>query len=294
MILPNMLKSTRGFLKHTLVLTGVLLVGSPVIDFAPIPVRASSNTSDSIYNKQAKGRVPGRRRGGARRGDCPATSTQLTALVPETSVANQSLPQTYVGGSTTAEYPTFWIYVPYSLTANLTAEFILQDDTGQNIYRIASTDFSAAEVSPGIVSISLPSTSAPLKIGKLYKWYFKLNCDAESPMYVQGGIERIPLNPNLAKQLASATPTGQADLYIKNNLWYDAVNIIAKLYRTNPTDNNTKSAWINLLRSLDLEDIAVNSGASLSTNLFVPSSSYSRQKFTPRRSQKIQLKPISQ
>lgn len=278
MILLNMLKSTRYFLKHTLVLAGVLLVGSPVIN-APIPVRASSNTSDSIYTKQAKGRVPGRRRGGARRGDCPATSTQLTALVPETEISTQSLPQTYVGGSTTAEYPTFWVYVPYSLNANLTAEFILQDDTGQDIYRIASTDFSAAEVSPGIVSISLPSTIAPLKIGKLYKWYFKLNCDAEAPMYVQGGIERISLNANLAKQLASATPQEQANFYIKNNLWYDAVNIIAELYRTNPTDNNTKSAWINLLRSLGLEDLAVNSGASLSMDLFVPSSSYSRQKF---------------
>ena len=257
MILPNMLKlSTRYFLKHTLVLAGVLIISSPLID-TPSTVQASPNTSDSIYNKQAKGRVPGRRRGGARRGDCPATSTQLTALVPETSVSTQSLPQTDVGGITTAEYPTFWVYVPSSLSADLTAEFILQDDTGRDIYRIASTDFSAAEVSPGIISISLPSTIAPLKIGKVYKWYFKLNCDAETPMYVQGGIERIPLNANLANQLAKLTPTGQANFYIKNNLWYDAVNILAKLYRTNPTDNNTKSAWINLMRSLGLEDIAL-------------------------------------
>lgn len=257
MILPNMLKlSTRYFLKHTLVLAGVLIIGSPLIN-TPIPVQASPSTSDSTYNKQVKGRVPGRRRGGASRGDCPAISTQLTALVPETSVSTQSLPQTDVGGITTAEYPTFWVYVPSSLSADLTAEFILQDDTGRDIYRIASTDFSAAEVSPGIISISLPSTIAPLKIGKVYKWYFKLNCDAETPMYVQGGIERIPLNANLANQLAKLTPTGQANFYIKNNLWYDAVNILAKLYRTNPTDNNTKSAWINLMRSLGLEDIAL-------------------------------------
>lgn len=275
-----MLKASTqcSFLNQTLVLTGVLFVGSPVIDFAPISVHASPNTSDSIYNKQAKGRVPGRRRGGARRGDCPATSTQLTALVPETEVLAQALPETYVGGSTTAEYPTIWVYVPYSLSADLTAEFILQDDTGQNIYRITSTDFAAAEVSPGIISISLPSTIAPLKIGKVYKWYFKLNCDQETPMYVQGGIERIALNSNLAKQLANATPQEQANLYIKNNAWYDAVNIIAKVYRTNPTDNNTKSAWINLLRAIGLEDIAVNLGVALSIDPFMPSSSYSRQK----------------
>ncbi len=279
-MMPNMLKlSTRYFLKHTFVLLSVIFIGSPVTDTL-IPVQASPSISDSIYNKQAKGRVPGRRRGGARRGDCPATSTQLTALVPETKIESspQSLPQIYVGGNTTAEYPTFWVYVPYSLSANLTAEFILQDDKGQNIYRTASTDFSAGEMSPGIISISLPSTIAPLKIGKVYKWYFKLNCDPETPMYVRAGIERIPLNANLSNQLARATPTGQANLYIKNNLWYDAVNILAKLYRTNPTDNDTKSAWINLMRILGLEDIAVNSGAFLSMDLFVPSSGYSRQK----------------
>ncbi len=266
MILPNMLKpSTRSSsFKNTLVLAGVLFIGSPIIDFAPMPVQASPNPSNSIYNKQAKGQVPGRRRGGARRGDCPATSTQLTALVPETSVSTQALPETYVGGSTTAEYPTFWFYVPYSLSAELTAEFVLQNDTGQNIYRISSTDFSAAEVSPGIISISLPSTIAPLEVGKVYKWYFKLNCGMETPMYVQGGIERIPLNSNLANQLAKATPQQQAELYIKNNVWYDAVNTITQVYRTNPTDNNSKSAWINLLRSLGLEDIAVNPGVSIS------------------------------
>lgn len=266
MILPNMLKSLIRYssLKNTLVLAGVLSIGSPVIEFSPMPVQARPNTSDSIYTKQTKGRIPGRRRGGARRGDCPASSTQLTALVPETEVSTQNLPETYVGGSTTAEYPTFWFYVPYALSAKMTAEFILQDDTGQNIYQIASTNFPAAEVSPGMIKISLPATIAPLKIGKVYKWYFKLNCGVETPMSVQGGIERILLNANLANQLAKATPTEQANLYIKNNLWYDAVNIMTQIYRTNPTNNNTKSAWLNLLRSLGLEDIATKPGVSIS------------------------------
>ena len=140
----------------------------------------------------------------------------------------------------------------------------MQDDIGQNIYRIASTDFPTAEVSPGIISISFPSTIAPLEVGRVYKWYFKLNCGMETPMYVQGGIERISLNANLAKQLASATPQQQAELYINNNVWYDAVNTITQVYRTNPTDNNTKSAWINLLRAIGLEDIAVKPGVSIS------------------------------
>lgn len=258
MILHNMLKAStrRSFSRCILLLASVLFVSSTAID-TPIPVAASPSTSDSIYSKQAKGRVPGRRRGGARRGDCPATSRQLTALVPETEISTmQALPETYVGGSTTAEYPTFWFYVPYLLANHLSAEFILQDDTGRNIYRVTSTDFPATNKTPGIISISLPSTIAPLKIGKVYQWYFKLNCGMETPMYVQGGIERIPLAQDLAKQLASATPSGQANLYMQNNLWYDAVTVIAERYRTNPTDTTIKSAWANLLQAIDLEDVA--------------------------------------
>ncbi len=253
-----MLKTSIRFdsLKHSLALTGISLVGSLAIDFAPIPVQARPAISVSIQNKQMGGQVPGRARGGARRGNCPSASTELTALVPVTKVTTQPLPTTYVGGSTTAEYPTFWFYVPYSLSADLTAEFILQDDTGQAIYRTTSADFPASEQTPGLISIALPSTSAPLEIGKTYQWYFKLNCKTEAPLYVQGGIERVAVKPELANQLVNASPQEQANLYWKNGIWYNAVTILGQLYRTNPTDTTIKSAWNNLLRSIGLQDIS--------------------------------------
>ena len=253
-----MLKISIRFesLKHSLALAGVLLVGSLAIDLAPISAQANPNRLVSIQTKQIGGQVPGRRRGGARRGgDCPSASTELTALAPETKGATQTLPETYVGGSTTTEHPTFWFYVPQSLTADLTAEFILQDDTGQTIYQTTSADFPVSEQTPGIVSIVLPSTSAPLAIGKTYQWYFKLSCGTEAPISVQGGIERVAVKPELANQLANASPQKQASLYWENGIWYDAVTILAQLYRTNPTDTTIKSVWNNLLRSIGLEDI---------------------------------------
>ncbi|NEQ26004.1 MAG: DUF928 domain-containing protein, partial [Microcoleus sp. SIO2G3] len=229
------------------------------IDFRSLPAQASSDSSASIasHDKQVRGQVPGRQRGGARRTDCPDLRA-LTALVPVTEIQTQTLPETYVGGTTTAEYPTFWFYVPASLDADLRAEFILQDDTGANIYRINSADFPASEQTPGLIGIALPASIAPLEMGRVYRWYFNLNCGSEVPLSVQGGIERIPLDPNLANQLANASAQEQANLYLANGIWYDAATVLAQLHRTHPTDATIESSWINLLRSIGLEDLAAN------------------------------------
>jgi Domain of Unknown Function (DUF928) len=235
---------------------------------APVPAQAQAIRLSSVqphtiepYNtqaKQARGQVPGRRRGGARRGDCPAAPIEVTALVPVTEVATSTLPETYVGGSTIAERPTFWFYVPYSLTTELTAEFILQDDRGEEVYHLYSANFPTSEQTPGIISVSLPATIAPLAIGKVYQWYFKLSCKREAFTYVQGGIERIALNPDLASRLANASPQVQANLYLENDIWYDAVTVLAQSRRTRPNDAAIESAWMSLLRSVKLEDIPTN------------------------------------
>jgi Domain of Unknown Function (DUF928) len=256
--------SRPGFSKRLLPYAGTLVSLSLTIDLIPAQAYPALSSSIQLIQpqpaqaKQARGRVPGRRRGGARRGDCPTASTDLTALVPATNVVTQTLPETYVGSSTTAERPTLWFYVPYALTADLTAEFILQDAAGQDIYQISSADFPTSEQTPGIISVSLPATIAPLKVGEVYQWFFKLSCKTEAFAYVQGGIERIPLNPDLTNQLAKASLQEQVKLYLANGLEYDAINLLAKLRRTRPTDAVINSAWIDLLRSLNLEDINEN------------------------------------
>jgi hypothetical protein len=249
-----------GKLKAIL-LAGVLLSSTADAALAAVvqPHPPQPDPAISILARQARGRVPGRRRGGARRGAClvAETATELTALVPDTETTTLSLPETYVGGSTTAAYPTFWFYVPYHLTADLKAEFILQDEAGQDLYRAASAELPISEPTPGIVSVTLPATAAPLEVGKVYQWYFKLSCAAEEPIYVQGGIERVAPPPELASQLANATPQEQAQLYWQNELWYDAATILARLHQSNPTDPTIQSAWGDLLRSVGLEDILI-------------------------------------
>ena len=237
--------------KRALALTGAFLLGINAIAL-PIPsAEASPGLFSRVRDKQARGSVPGRRRGGARRGTCPDTDRSLLALVPATEVETDTLPETYVGGVTTAEHPTLWFDVPYALTDDLTAEFVLQDSQGQDVYRTTSAEFSASKQTPGIVGVSV-SSEVPLAIGSTYQWYFKVDCGSDSPLYVQGGIERVALSPGMASQIAAASPLEKAALYQKNEIWYDAVDVIAPLYLAQPSDPNLEAAWEGLWRSLNL------------------------------------------
>jgi Domain of Unknown Function (DUF928) len=249
--------TSAKFSRRFLSIAGAVLLGTSVIAL-PAP---SAEASFSIFSaaqgkqagKQARGTVPGRRHGGARRGSCPATQTPLVAIVSEAEVETETLPETYVGGTTIAEYPTVWFDVPYPLTNALTAEFVLQDDQGQDVYRATSAEFAATGQTPGIVGVSLAPELAALEIGKTYQWYFKIDCGSETPPYVQGGIERVTLDPSLTDQLETVTPLEQAALYQQNELWYDAVTILAPLYRAQPNDPSIQAAWMDLMRSLNLD-----------------------------------------
>lgn len=209
-----------------------------------------------------RGQVPGRRSGGGRRDDCPTVPLPLTAIVPQTEDTTQNPPIPIVGGVTAAERPTFWFYVPYALNAELTAEFILQDETGAEIYQLSSTDFPSSEQVPGIISIALPTTVPPLEIGKVYEWYFKVNCGEEVPIYTSGGIERIALDNALSQQLANALPQEQALLYQENEIWYDAITTLGNLSRSNPSDRAIADEWNRLLQTLGIAEILTETSAN--------------------------------
>ncbi len=188
---------------------------------------------------------PGRRTDGAGRpADCKQINKPLTALVPvykESAIAM---------GTTTAEHPTFWFYVPYS-SPSAYGEFVLQDETDQTIYQINPIKLSLA---PGIVRFSPPPTSAPLEFGKRYRWYFSIYCQKDHQIYasVEGDVQRKQVEPAFDTRLSNGTLQDQVVLYASNGIWYDALTISAELYRTNATN----SSWANLLRSVGLETVA--------------------------------------
>ncbi len=205
------------------------------------------------------GTPTGRPRGAAGRGNC-TLNPPLTALVPviEKNLGKVQGKVAYVWGKTVAEYPTFWFYVPYSHTSLRSVEFVLQDAEDNDVYR---THVSLPRM-PGVVSLRLPSTSTPLKIGKMYHWFFKIKANCDSPKltdvkdYVDGWVQRVMLSPTLKSQLEAATPQQRIALYATNGIWYEALTTLATLRLVNLEDASLRADWTSLLQSANLVYIA--------------------------------------
>lgn len=202
--------------------------------------------------------APGRRKGAASRGECPSVSKPLTALVPATGESSSEsrgklavATAKSVLGLTAAEHPTFWFYVPYTLASERSTEFVLLDEQNNYVYKSTFTPTGV----PGIISFRLPSTAAPLELGKMYHWYFLVNCDPDDPVFVEGWIQRVALNPVLSQQLAVAPPRERVDLYATNGIWYEALTTLAELYRATPADTRLATDWTTLLQAVDLNNI---------------------------------------
>ncbi|MBD2294696.1 DUF928 domain-containing protein [Anabaena sphaerica FACHB-251] len=185
---------------------------------------------------------PQRTGAGGRRGrqnSCIITDNgqpSLTALMPTSD--NQ--------GQTVVENPKLYVYVPKTTTQ--TGEFVVIDDEGNEVYE---TNFTPP-TQPGIVQLSIP-TSASLKTGKKYFWYFTLICNSEDRSqdeYVSGSLERTTLGSLLNSSLQQATPLKKAEIYAKNKIWYETISNVASLRTEDP------EVWTDLLKSVGLEDFA--------------------------------------
>lgn len=175
------------------------------------------------------------------RGRCPnmpANTKPLTLLVPA---------QANLGGKTTADHPTFWVYVPSALISN-PLQFELQTEAGQEVYK---TQIPANQLSPGIISIALPTTAPALELDKVYRLFISIDCvgnSADVPASVEGLVQRVAIAPTLQSQLNPAKPDERSQIYANNLLWYDALTVLAEGLRSNPEDAKLRTAWTQLLQ----------------------------------------------
>jgi hypothetical protein len=196
--------------------------------------------------------APSQRQAGGRRGcmDVNVENTQpknkvLTALAPEYPSSQ------LVFGLTTQTRPTFWFYVPLK-SDSVYAKLVLEDGNNQTIHKIPLTE------TPGIVSVSLPSTSSELKIHKRYRWYFNIYCKQDNQFLtsVEGDVQLLALAPNVQKELDKATPQQRVNIYAANGIWYEALTTLANLRRISPQDTKLASKWASLLESVGLQNLA--------------------------------------
>ncbi|NET57240.1 MAG: DUF928 domain-containing protein [Symploca sp. SIO2E6] len=199
------------------------------------------NTGDTNRQAGASGRLS------CSRGS--ADNSQITALVPITQEAEPEnetgTTRETVWGLTVDEYPTFWFYLPYWLTSTCYAEFVLEDETGTEVYKTTLTD---SQDSHGVVSIQLPATEPKLKQGQWYQWKLLFYPGVTKPISVNGWVKRVELEPQISEE-------GVA-FYEQTGIWYDPLTKLAKLRIQDPQDEELQAEWEKLLGAVNLEAIA--------------------------------------
>jgi hypothetical protein len=225
-----------------------LLVASPV---SSSPPSASSTPGTQRLPSSVQAASPGfsdagrprRRQGGGSRGSClVADQPPLTALVPDSST-----------GYTLAQSPSFWFYLPYSLGDGHQLEFVLKDSQDNLVH---SKTIAGSDTTAGIVNLRLPD-SVVLDSSQSYEWYLLVQCDTTNPerfVFVNGAIRRLE-RPELQQQIDLLDATARANLYMTEDIWYDAVDTVAAQMQTAP-DHATRQNWARLLQTIGLANLA--------------------------------------
>lgn len=223
---------------------------------SPRPNNQSLPTNWGAYEPDGNIGSPGRREGGGTRGPCIQNSVndQVMALVPVNGF-----------GTTTAEYPTFSVYLPpLAPESNPEIEFVLKTSEQKEIYK---TKFNIKQ-GGGIVSFTLPNNSnlPAIELNKNYFWSVTLICDPiaiaergdnSGNKIVGGVIRRVTPNASVQQELAAGKSLrDRAIIYAQAGIWYDALNNLAELRRRNPNDPVVVRDWYELLKSVDMEKLA--------------------------------------
>lgn len=185
-------------------------------------------------------------------------SIGLTALVPKSNF-----------GTTVAESPKFFFYIPDADVAGTEAVFILRNEQQDEVYQKTVT--LKDQDSDSIISIDFSGSSylPTLEIGKSYSWEFALilnKKDRSGDPYVSGSITRVEANSEIKGILDQKLVPKQPGVYAANGIWYESLASLAQLRCTNPNDATITSDWQSLLQQVGLPEIATKPLAQCNPN----------------------------
>ncbi|MBF2098356.1 MAG: DUF928 domain-containing protein [Gloeomargaritaceae cyanobacterium C42_A2020_066] len=236
-----------------LILIGqVLRVPAPVqsasVGLPPKPVRTTSQRRSAFSSLNLPATVrQGNRVAAARRGPGCAVSPQdkPSVLLPTTNF-----------GLTLQDYPTFFWYLPALTAANIPVSFQLRE-ASRNGAVLYETTFPSP--GSGLSSLTLPPEAPPLKEGQEYEWSITVQCKEEPDTWMTafGRIQRMSTdNPSLTSALSQAPLEDYPAILAEAGVWYDALQTLAALRRTNPTSLDLSRDWVGLLERVGFSDIA--------------------------------------
>jgi Domain of Unknown Function (DUF928) len=247
-----------GYLSIPLTLS-ITLSSLVITNPATLAENLPQTWDSKAYDPPSNLGTPGRREPAGTRGNgCVVPDKQIIALVPTNSF-----------GVTTSTRPSFFFYLP-AIRAKKTAtlDFVLIDDTGDtaNDTLLYKTSILTNSNKGGIIKIKLPEDSGLVNLekNKNYLWKFSLNCSSDTDPglnFVQGRIRVVEMPPELKNKLNRAQDQDKIALYAGAEIWFDALATAADLRQANPNNSAIEKSWRQLLKAVNLDQIASQSTA---------------------------------
>lgn len=253
----NRIKHCLVLSAATLFLQGALIPASTTqaqAQNANAEKTTSAKRSNVAFKSRKGERAPKNAVGGGRRNNGMCES----GVVDSIGIKSQTIDKTLVPllpssklGLTASSHPSFMVYVP--LTSAKALEFTLEDEEGEGIYQ---TEVNINKA-PGIVSFTLPREVA-LEKDKDYRFVVSMICQQAGPKnpFVEGLVRRINLDSAIANQLNKPQSLEQVVLYSQSGYWFEAIENLAALKRSQPNDAEVAAAWESLLASVGLDGIS--------------------------------------
>jgi hypothetical protein len=118
-----------------------------------------------------------------------------------------------------------------------------------------------AGVEPGIHTLRLADHGIRLEKGQVYQWFVALVPDPErrsNDVIASGAIERVDLDPELARALAAAPAQDAWRAFASHGIWYDGFAALSERIRADPGNRALRSLRVGLLEEVDLRRAAAH------------------------------------
>ena len=92
------------------------------------------------------------------------------------------------------------------------------------------------------------------------EWFFSLICpeDRAEDVSVDGWVQSTTLSSSLMNTLEASSSVEQANLYLQEGLWSEAVLLLMNAPQANPNSDNWLTTWNSVLQTLSPAPVSLD------------------------------------